>query len=235
MTEKARKLVAEKLLGSTNIDNSEGYFDIYEVDFLNGRRIYETRVVISATNKETGHGLISFDKIDPEFLAEDEKWVFNTSTFEFDDERELRLKTTFKNKIISIMKELKPAKTINSCLCVLNDYMMNKELELFLTDYNFSERIIFEWDSDTEGFHSNPQEIERFLNKNPQEIAELIAKRCFFKAEYSPMRYDSKKEFVTDAGWGKSGGLLFKQDLSEMYDELHQVDSRKFNYFYDLI
>ncbi|MBC1391432.1 hypothetical protein HB795_13845 [Listeria welshimeri] len=233
MTEIARKLVAEKLLGSTNIGNGEKYFDIYEIDFLNGRRIYESREVISGTNKETGYAWISLTKANPEFLAEDEKWVFNTSTFEFDDERELRLKTTFKNKIISIMEELKPAKTINSCQCVLDDYMMNKELELFLTDYNFSERIILKWASDDEGFHSNPQEIERFLNRNPQEIAELIVKRCFFKAEYSPMRYESKKEFVTDVGWWGSAGLLFKQDLSEMYDELHQVDSKKFNYTYE--
>ncbi|EAD4839242.1 hypothetical protein WO46_15210 [Listeria monocytogenes] len=235
MTKNERKLVAEKLLGSTNSDNGERYFDIYEIDFLNGRRIYERREVNSATNKETGHIWSSLTKADPEFLAEDEKWVFNTSTFEFDDERELRLKTTFKNKIISIMKELKPTKTINSSLCKLDDYMMNKELELFLTDYNFFERIIFEWDSDDEGFHSNPQEIERFLNRNHEEIAELIAKRCFFKAEYSPMRYGSKNEFITDVGWAGCAGLLFKQSLSEMYDELHEVDSRKFNYFYDLI
>ncbi|MBC1639869.1 hypothetical protein HBP65_13340 [Listeria welshimeri] len=233
MTEIARKLVAEKLLGSTNIGNGEKYFDIYEIDFLNGRRIYEGREVISGTNKETGYAWTSLTKADPEFLAEDEKWVFNTSTFEFDDERELRLKTNFKNKIISIIEELKPKITINFCRCVIDNYMMKKELELFLTDYNFSERIIFKWASDDEEFHSNPQEIERFLNRNPEEIAELIVKRCIFKAKYSPMRYESKKEFVTDVGWWGSAGLLFKQDLSEMYDELHQVDSKKFNYTYE--
>lgn len=235
MTEKARKLVAEKLLGTINTENWGNYYEIYEIDFLNGRRIYERREVNGDTNKETGCGWTSLDKIDPEFLAEDEKWVFNTSTFEFDDERELRLKTNFKNKIISIIEELKPEIAINFDKCVIDNYMMKNELEILLNDYHFSEIVIFEWDSDEEGFHSNPQEIERFLNKNPQEIAELIAKRCFFKAKYSPMRYDSKKEFISDAGWGKSAGLLFKQDLSEMYDELHQVDSRKFNYFYDQI
>ncbi|EAF0293129.1 hypothetical protein CDP41_14045 [Listeria monocytogenes] len=235
MTKKARKLVAEKLLGSTNIGNGEKYFDIYEIDFLNGRRIYESREVISGTNKKTGYAWTSLTKADPEFLAEDEKWLFNTSTFEFDDERELRLKTNFKNKIINIIEELKPEITINFCRCVIDNYMMKNELEIFLNDYNFYEVEVYEYSINEEVISSNPDEIECFLTKNPQEIAELIAKRCIFKAKYSPMRYESKKEFVTDVGWWGSAGLLFKQDLSEMYDELHQVDSGKFNYFYDLI
>ncbi|MBF2394630.1 hypothetical protein IA831_13905 [Listeria marthii] len=235
MAEKARKLVAKKLIGSSNTGTCGKHSDIYEIDFLNGRRIYEVREVISANNKETGCGWTSIVKIHPEFLAEEEKWVFSTSTFEFDDERELRLKITFKNKIISILEELKPEQTLNACLCTLDNYTMKNELEIFLKDYNFYDGMIFEHYADPEGFQSLSFEILRFLNRNPQEIAELIAKRCFFKAKYSPMRYDSKKEFISDAGWGKSAGLLFKQDLSEMYDELHQVDSRKFNYFYDQI